>query len=142
MGRPRLKANVIFYERFDRIKGSCWVWNKRINIQTGYGEFIAGGIMYSAHRFSYTYFIGKIPEGFHVHHKCENRRCVNPEHLEALTHKEHLLMGNGLCAINARKTHCIKGHEFTKQNTYITPDNRRQCRKCNYLRLKKCLNIK
>jgi hypothetical protein len=65
--------------------GRCWLWIAGINGGTGYGMFsIRHGQMMDAHRFSYLLAHGAIPEGHDVHHLCYVRRCVRPEHLQAL----------------------------------------------------------
>src|SRR5207247_4303104 len=61
---------------------------------------------------------------------CEARSCVRPDHLTAVTHRENLLASNTLAGINARKTHCKRGHEFDKANTYICKEGKRMCRQC------------
>lgn len=67
-------------------------------------------------------------------HLCRNRRCCRPDHLEPVTHKENVLRGMAPSAINARKTHCKRGHEFTAENIYPSPDGVRRCRECRRLR--------
>lgn len=71
--------------------GACWVWTAGINPGTGYGQFAPKhGTQTGAHRFSFELANGSIPDGFEVHHKCFVRRCVRPEHLEALTRADNL----------------------------------------------------
>jgi hypothetical protein len=71
--------------------GQCWQWVASGN-QKGYGRFSVDGRHVMVHRFSYELHIGPIPEGLEVGHKCHNRRCVNPDHLEAMTHRRNMLM--------------------------------------------------
>lgn len=55
--------------------------------------------------------------GTHIDHLCRNRRCVNPTHMEVVTPNENWRRGASPVGINARKTHCKHGHEFTPENT-------------------------
>lgn len=62
---------------------------------------------------------------------CPHRACVNPAHLRVVTHAVNTLTGNGFAAANARKTHCIRGHEFTTENTLPRRGRYgRRCRTC------------
>ena len=94
----------------------CWEWIRSCS-SGGYGHaWIDGGHIY-AHRLSYEVHKGKIPDGLTIDHLCRNRKCVNPEHLEAVTRRVNNLRGTSPSAWNYRKTHCISGHEFNKENT-------------------------
>jgi hypothetical protein len=80
--------------------------------------------IYQGHVAAYILFVGPVPDGHEVHHKCENKACVNVNHLEALTHKEHVRRHDGIPGVNAAKTHCKNGHEFSPENTCEVPGGR------------------
>lgn len=108
----------------------CWEWIAFKNPK-GYGHFRFNGRIIRAHQFSYVLFNGKIPEGLTIDHLCRNKGCVNPGHLEAVTNKINCLRGNSPPAINARKTHCPKGHELFGNNLTFNYLGRRVCGECN-----------
>lgn len=87
-----------------------------------------------AHRLAYIKLIGPIPDGLTLDHGCRNRRCCNPWHLEPMTLAENNALGESPSAINARKTHCPKGHPLSGDNLMIetTPSGRetRRCYSC------------
>lgn len=84
------------------------------------------------HRFVYELCYGPIPKGLVVHHRCENKRCANPLHLEVHTQRNNILDGQGVSAINARKTHCPKcGGDFNLQKS-----GKRYCRSCALKRMR------
>jgi len=118
-------------QRFwNKVKKSnnCWLWIASVNYK-GYGEFRFKKKLVKAHRFSYEISKGFIPKDMTIDHLCRNRACVNPEHLECVPMKENVLRGISFSAINSRKTHCKRGHEFTKENTIIRKLGR-ECRIC------------
>ena len=83
------------------------------------------------HRWIYEKLKGPIPKGFVIDHLCRNGLCFNIEHLEAVSNKENILRGFGACAINKRKTRCIRGHKLLPPNLLKSNRNKRVCRKCN-----------
>ena len=116
----------------ERVKNvdSCWEWTGSFN-HNGYGYISINNKTKRSHRISYELFKGKIPEGLQIHHECRNRKCVNPEHLEAVTCKVNL--NRGINAMSLR-THCPQGHEYTSDNL-VKRKYGRDCATCNRVRV-------
>jgi hypothetical protein len=96
-----------FLTRSEISPTGCWIWKGSLN-PDGYPFFSQK----SVHRLSYQILVGPIPDGMEIDHLCRQRACVNPHHLEAVTHKVNVLRGNGPTAKNAQKTHCPRGHPY------------------------------
>lgn len=128
------KDRILF--RIKRAK-SCWVWEGSTD-SGGYGTININGKTRGAHRVSYEAFVGEVPKGLELDHLCRNHACVNPKHLDPVTHKENSLRGIGPIPRNARKKRCKRGHLFTKKNTRYFQQSKngvgRSCRKCARLR--------
>lgn len=123
-----------FWSQVNVQNDGCWLWTSFIN-PNGYGQFMWEGRRISAHRFSFILHKGPIPKGLEVDHVCRVRRCVNPEHLRAVTHRENILCGDTVPARHARQTRCFRGHEFTPENTWSNPRKiERHCRTCHKLK--------
>ncbi len=108
------------------ITDDCWLWTAGTS-GNGYPQFQLGERPYPAHRIAYTERVGPIPDGLVVDHLCCNPMCVNPAHLEPVTIGENVRRG---AARRERKTHCVRGHEYTHENTYVFR-GRRYCRACH-----------
>lgn len=126
-----------FWSRVDKT-GDCWLWTGyrfTEGRQKGYGQFKRN---LRAHRVSYELSIGPIPEGLVLDHLCRNPSCVRPEHLEPVSNYVNVVeRGQNPFAINARKTHCTHGHEFTPENTWLRSDGSRTCRACRRERMRR-----
>lgn len=111
----------------------CWEWTGGLT-HDGYGRF-KDKTTKVAHKWYYEYMIQKIPNGLTLDHLCRNRKCVNLKHLQIVTMRENILRGVGLAAKNNKKTHCPKGHEYNKENTYFI-SGKRVCGICRRIRYK------
>lgn len=142
MSFPTIKkpiASVITPEVLDRFEryykkrpGICWEWVGGRN-NKGYGMFYINKKNYLAHRISYALAKGDPEETLVIDHLCSNPPCINPEHLEAVSHSENVLRGKNPAARNRRKTHCQYGHPFEGDNI-VRQDKRwnaRSCKICN-----------
>lgn len=134
MHTRKISLTVMDWERFvEYVEDmsnpmACWNW-KAGHYKKGYGVFNLRDGAFPAHRISYTWLKGEIPEGLTMDHLCRNRSCVNPEHMEPVTQEENTKRGNS--GINMRsRTHCPRGHEHNEQNTKITVAGTRQCMVC------------
>lgn len=69
---------------------SCWRWTASKSVTGGYGKFVMNGKHRLAHRVAYELTIGTIPHGKCVLHRCDNKPCVNPSHLQIGTHSDKI----------------------------------------------------
>lgn|SRR6185503_869570 len=146
---PGAQAEHHFWLHVDkRGPNECWLYNAAVT-NDGYCWFTFSRKKVRVHRFSYELFVGKIPDGFTVDHTCHNRdescsggktcphrRCVNPQHLEAVPSIENAMRGKSIWAKNARKTHCKHGHSLLDDSNVMIKKgtNIRVCLACRFKR--------
>lgn len=105
----------------------CWLW-LACDAQ-GYGRVLYNGRVEQAHRLVYELLVGPIPPGLVTDHLCRTRCCVNPSHIELVTHRTNILRGTGVSARNVIKTACPLGHPYSGHNLVIDNGDRK-CRLC------------
>ena len=123
--------------------GPCWLYKGTPEKVTGYVRCDINRVRDYVHRFVYRAFVAPIPDGKEIDHQCHNadpscpsdasclhRRCANPVHLEAVSHREN--MDRSPNAVRNRlKTHCPHGHPYDQADTRVTSLGGRVCRACN-----------
>lgn len=93
---------VRFANKVQFTETGCWQWTGSFAQNTGYVCYKEGGKTYPAHRYAYEWAVGPIPAWLVIDHLCSNRSCVNPAHLEPVTHQENLRRGD---ILKAREWH-------------------------------------
>lgn len=121
------RARAMFEANVERVTESgCWIWLGQLD-PGGYGKFDHG----RAHRKAYIEFRGPVPSSQHLDHLCRVRCCVNPDHLESVTPRENTMRSPvAPAAVNARKTHCDKGHPLSGDNLVLRKSNAGPTRGC------------
>jgi hypothetical protein len=127
---------LLFSAKYTVLPTGCWEWTAA-KIPNGYGIFWDGSRPMLAHRWAYEQFVGPIPICLELDHLCRKRDCVNPIHLEPVTHRENGRRGvAGAHRVESARaiTHCPSGHVYDQANTGPghNPNGRsyRVCRAC------------
>lgn len=133
IANPRTPVGERILAKVTQAEGGCWIWGGATTPKENYGVVGLGGKsdgLALTHRVMYKLHVGEIPPKYEVDHLCRVTLCCNPEHLEAVTKAENLRRQQ------AAITHCVRGHEFTEDNSYRPPGGptKRQCRKCIKIR--------
>jgi hypothetical protein len=108
--------------------GPCWLWTA--SLTQGYGQAYLGG-KHKAHRLVWELLVGPVPDGLELDHLCLVKHCVNPDHLEPVTHAENVRRG---LARKGWPPYCPKGHPYDRANTMLRLSGpkvgTRLCREC------------
>lgn len=129
-------ARVRFYSKFKPENGKCHIWQGSKS-NTKYGKranFWFKGKTITAARAVFILNGLDIPKGMVVCHTCDNPQCVNIEHLYIGTYSDNnsdTVKRNRYNNQNTKKTHCLKGHEFTENNILASKRGSRQCKTCH-----------
>jgi hypothetical protein len=153
---PRVLEAIKFapYERVTRfarkvkvLDSGCWQWTGNCHPDNGYGRlWFDRHDDRLAHRLAYEWSVGPIPVGLVIDHLCRHRSCVNPDHMEPVTSAVNTMRGVGIGPINAAKTHCLRGHLFDFENTYVVRmrngNTGRSCKECSRIRKRERRHLK
>lgn len=121
------------------VRSDCWIWTGGLHTG-GYGSFHSDWYRRErgsarAHIFQIVRILGQeIDPTEETDHLCRVRPCSNPDHLERISQRENTLRGIGFSAVNAAKTRCDNGHEFTPENVLVTVLGHRKCAECNRIK--------
>ncbi len=112
--------------------GPCWLWKLKLS-KYGYGYLFirrnGKSVGLRAHRVSRILIKGAIPDDLVPDHLCRVRHCVNPDHSELVTEQVNILRGTSFSAMQAKQTHCLKGHPLSGDNLR-THRGLRVCKTC------------
>lgn len=141
---PRLTFDERFWSKVARSENAdeCWLWQAACDLH-GYGKFFVhpsrqpGPLLRFAHRVAYELLIGPIPANTELDHLCRQPACVNPHHLEPVSHAENVRRGTAPAATalrHSKRIMCRHGHLYTPENTRYDKNGGRVCKRCNRAR--------
>lgn len=134
-GRPRQQitpANDPFWARVEAdAVDACWLWTGG-QTKNGYGRFARDKVEVYVHRYAYEQLVGEIPVGLELDHLCHVRNCVNPAHLEPVTHA----VNTARMVTHNRRIACPMGHPMEGDNVVMDGTTRR-CRTCRTARTRR-----
>jgi hypothetical protein len=115
---PTLTHLKPLYDRFFAMvekTDTCWNWTG--SLMNGYGSIGVNGRTRRAHRIAYELLVGPTDQTLVLHHKCGNRRCVNPEHLQEISYHENT------AEMLERNTYLKRIKELEAENARLKLDN-------------------
>lgn len=120
--RTRAQVIDVLSQNFEIDDNGCWLWTGALT-NAAYGRFNwkhEDANVPGAHRVVLHAIGQRVPRDMVVDHLCRVRHCINPDHLEVVAQRENVLRSPiAPGAINAAKTHCPQGHEYSPENTYV-----------------------
>jgi len=127
-GHNAMPPLLRFWRKVEIQENGCWLWTGCLAHPQGYGRLEINGEAIYAHRFIYEQLRGPIPLDKEIDHRCRNRACVNPWHMDIVTTGENTRRG-----VESRmRGFCKRGHPRNPENTYIQKDGHtRACRACH-----------
>lgn len=133
IGRGSLvTVDLLYFLERSKKRGECWEWLGARN-NDGYGTSgPARRVLGTAfvHRAIWVLRYGPVPDGLEIDHRCRNRACLRPAHLELVSHRANMRRAPHIKA-QLLRTHCPRGHAYSNENVYVAPnDSRRHCRAC------------
>ncbi len=123
-----------FWAKVQAMPDGCWLVTRGLN-GDGYSQIRlptrSASPLYG-HRYSYELFCGPIPSDRELDHLCLRTNCINPRHLEAVSHSLNILRGKAINPRNGQtaKKYCPQGHPYDDKNTYVGKEGWRSCRAC------------
>ena len=135
MPRTRRNPEEKFFSHVVEDANGCWNWTSTL-LRGGYGRFATGRNHYPAHRWAYEFLIGEIPSDLECDHLCRNRRCVNPWHIDIVTHRENIARSTAT-KFHAQHDHvngaCRNGHSLVVYGA-LRKDGYLACKECARMR--------
>jgi hypothetical protein len=118
--------------RIEPLPSGCWRWTGCIS-RAGYGRVRVGGTkgkLWQAHRAVYEHYRGPVADGLELDHLCRNRWCVNPDHVEPVSHVINVRRGESRTMVIQRSGTCIRGHDRSTETSYSRKGWVSRCRAC------------
>lgn len=126
------KALIVIERHTALADSGCLEWKSALTTM-GYGKLTFHGKGYTAHRFAFEKLVESIQPGMWVLHRCDNPKCVNPEHLyqgTPIDNRADMLNRDRWKHPWANRTHCAKGHDYETGGYRIAADGSRVCKTC------------
>ena len=142
-GRRPVDLSVRFKKKCLLQDNGCHVWTGPAD-RFGYGLIWIDGQLRAAHRVSYEHFVGPIPNGLEIDHLCRVPACVNPKHLEPVTHQENVLRGFAAKRAANPELHApIDLPEGVKHGTVTSYSHHRcRCEACTVSNRRRCRRVR